>query len=62
MLTLSGIFLDAFDVGAHSITESVKVAAAHTSAGTIDESDLALKFVVPSRIGHAVSPAPPLRQ
>ena len=57
VLAFPGIFRGAFDVGAHSITESMKVAAAHAIATAVDENDLAPNFVVPSVFDHTVAPA-----
>ena len=57
VLAFPGIFRGAFDVGAHSITESMKVAAAHAIAATVDENDLTPNFVVPSVFDHTVAPA-----
>ena len=57
VLAFPGIFRGAFDVGAHSITESMKVAAAHAIAATVDEDDLTPNFVVPSVFDLTVAPA-----
>ena len=57
VLAFPGIFRGAFDVGAHSITESMKFAAAHAIAATVDENDLTPNFVVPSVFDHTVAPA-----
>ncbi len=57
VLAFPGIFRGAFDVGAHSVTESMKVAAAHAIADTVNEADLEPQFVVPSVFDKTVAPA-----
>ncbi|MEM8708980.1 MAG: malic enzyme-like NAD(P)-binding protein, partial [Actinomycetota bacterium] len=57
VLAFPGIFRGAFDVGANSITESMKVAAAHAIAATVGDDDLDANFVVPSVFDKTVAPA-----
>lgn len=48
VLCFPGIFRGALDVGAHSITESMKLAAAGAIASSVPESELCPSYVVPS--------------
>ncbi len=57
VLAFPGIFRGAFDVGAHSITESMKVAAARAISECIEATDLAPNYVVPSVFDKTVAPA-----
>lgn len=57
VLAFPGIFRGAFDVGAHSVTESMKVAAAHAIAEAVNDADLEPQFVVPSVFDKTVAPA-----
>ncbi|MGH9300963.1 MAG: NAD-dependent malic enzyme [Acidimicrobiales bacterium] len=48
VLCFPGIFRGALDVGSHSITESMKLAAAEAIAATVPESELSPSYIVPS--------------
>ncbi len=56
VLAFPGIFRGALDVGAHSVTEAMKVAAADAIAGCVDEDDLQPDYVVPSVFDKGVAP------
>ena len=57
VLAFPGIFRGALDVNAHSVTESMKVAAADAIAACVDEDDLNPRYVVPSVFDKRVAPA-----
>jgi malate dehydrogenase (oxaloacetate-decarboxylating) len=57
VLAFPGIFRGAFDVGAHSVTESMKVAAAEAIAKVVTDDELRPDFVVPSVFDRSVAPA-----
>jgi malate dehydrogenase (oxaloacetate-decarboxylating) len=51
------VFRGALDVRARSITEEMKLAAAHALAAVVDPENLAPDYVIPSVFNRAVSPA-----
>ncbi len=55
VLAFPGIFRGALDVGAHSVTEAMKVAAADAIADCVDEDDLSAECVVPSVFDKGVA-------
>jgi malate dehydrogenase (oxaloacetate-decarboxylating) len=55
VLAFPGIFRGALDVNAHSVTESMKVAAADAIAACVDEDDLDPRYVVPSVFDKSVA-------
>ena len=57
VLAFPGIFRGALDVGAHSVTESMKLAAAEAIAGCVGDDELDPQFVVPSVFDKTVAPA-----
>jgi len=57
VLAFPGIFRGALDVRASTISEEMKVAAAHAIAAVIPEADLGPEYVVPSVFNRAVGPA-----
>ena len=57
VLAFPGIFRGALDVRASTISEEMKVAAAHAIAAVISEADLGPEYVVPSVFNRAVGPA-----
>ncbi len=57
VLAFPGIFRGAFDVGAHSVTEAMKVAAAHAIAACVADDEIDAKYVVPSVFDKSVAPA-----
>ena len=56
VLAFPGIFRGALDVGAHSVTENMKVSAAAAIAACVPESELRPDFVVPSVFDRSVAP------
>jgi malate dehydrogenase (oxaloacetate-decarboxylating) len=57
VLVFPGVFRGALDVRARSITEEMKLAAAHALAAVVDPENLAPDYVIPSVFNRAVSPA-----
>jgi malate dehydrogenase (oxaloacetate-decarboxylating) len=57
VLCFPGIFRGALDVRAPTITEQMKMAAAHAIADTVDESELREDYIIPSVFNRAVAPA-----
>jgi malate dehydrogenase (oxaloacetate-decarboxylating) len=57
VLAFPGNFRGALDVRAHTIDESMKLAAARAIAAVIPESDLGPEYIIPSVFNRAVSPA-----
>ena len=57
VLAFPGIFRGALDVRASTISEEMKVAAAHAIAAVIPEADLGPEYVVPSVFNRTVGPA-----
>ena len=57
VLAFPGIFRGALDVRASTISEEMKVAAAHAIAAVIPEADLSPEYVVPSVFNRTVAPA-----
>lgn len=57
VLAFPGIFRGAFDVGAHSVTELMKVAAAEAIAAVVSDDELRPEFVIPSVFDRTVAPA-----
>ena len=56
VLCFPGIFRGALDVRAPSITEEMKVAAAHAIADAIPDSELREDYIVPSVFNREVAP------
>jgi malate dehydrogenase (oxaloacetate-decarboxylating) len=56
VLAFPGIFRGALDAGAPSITEEMKLAAAHGIAETVSEDDLAEDYIIPSVFNREVAP------
>jgi malate dehydrogenase (oxaloacetate-decarboxylating) len=57
VLCFPGIFRGALDVRAPSITEPMKMAAAHAIAATVDEAELREDYIIPSVFNRDVAPA-----
>ena len=57
VLCFPGIFRGALDVRAPTITESMKMAAAHAIAATVDEEELREDYIIPSVFNRDVAPA-----
>ncbi|HEX3433585.1 MAG TPA: NAD-dependent malic enzyme [Solirubrobacteraceae bacterium] len=57
VLCFPGIFRGALDVRAPTITERMKMAAAHAIAATVDESELREDYIIPSVFNREVAPA-----
>jgi len=57
VLCFPGIFRGALDAGAPSITEEMKLAAAHGIANVVTEEDLAEDYIIPSVFNREVAPA-----
>jgi malate dehydrogenase (oxaloacetate-decarboxylating) len=57
VLCFPGIFRGALDVRARTITEEMKMAAAHAIADTVDESELREDYIIPSVFNREVAPA-----
>jgi len=57
VLAFPGIFRGALDVGAHTITESMKLAAADAIALSVADDELHPQYVVPSVFDKSVAPA-----
>ncbi len=57
VLCFPGVFRGALDVRAPTITEQMKMAAAHAIAGTVDESELREDYIIPSVFNRDVAPA-----
>jgi malate dehydrogenase (oxaloacetate-decarboxylating) len=57
VLCFPGIFRGALDVRAPTITERMKMAAAHAIAATVDESELREDYIIPSVFNRDVAPA-----
>jgi malate dehydrogenase (oxaloacetate-decarboxylating) len=57
VLCFPGIFRGALDVRARTITEQMKMAAAHAIANTVDESELREDYIIPSVFNREVAPA-----
>ncbi len=57
VLCFPGIFRGALDAGAPTITEEMKLAAAHGIAGVVSEEDLSEEYVIPSVFDRDVAPA-----
>ena len=57
VLCFPGIFRGALDVRAPTITEQMKMAAAHAIAETVDESELREDYIIPSVFNREVAPA-----
>jgi malate dehydrogenase (oxaloacetate-decarboxylating) len=57
VLCFPGIFRGALDVRAPSITEAMKMAAAHAIAAIVDESELREDYIIPSVFNRDVAPA-----
>ncbi len=57
VLCFPGIFRGALDVRARTITEQMKMAAAHAIADTVDESELREDYIIPSVFNREVAPA-----
>jgi malate dehydrogenase (oxaloacetate-decarboxylating) len=57
VLAFPGIFRGALDARARSITEEMKVAAAHAIAGVVSRDDLHPSYIIPSVFNADVAPA-----
>ncbi|HEY2571577.1 MAG TPA: malic enzyme-like NAD(P)-binding protein, partial [Solirubrobacteraceae bacterium] len=57
VLCFPGIFRGALDVRAPTITERMKMAAAHAIAATVDEQELREDYIIPSVFNRDVAPA-----
>ena len=57
VLCFPGIFRGALDVRAPTITEAMKMAAAHAIAATVDEAELREDYIIPSVFNRDVAPA-----
>jgi malate dehydrogenase (oxaloacetate-decarboxylating) len=57
VLCFPGIFRGALDVRAPSITEDMKMAAAHAIAAIVDERELREDYIIPSVFNRDVAPA-----
>jgi malate dehydrogenase (oxaloacetate-decarboxylating) len=57
VLCFPGIFRGALDAGAPSITEEMKLAAAHGIANVVTEEDLSEDYIIPSVFNRDVAPA-----
>jgi malate dehydrogenase (oxaloacetate-decarboxylating) len=57
VLCFPGVFRGALDVRAPTITEQMKMAAAHAIAATVDESELREDYIIPSVFNRDVAPA-----
>jgi malate dehydrogenase (oxaloacetate-decarboxylating) len=57
VLCFPGIFRGALDAGAPSITEEMKLAAAHGIANVVTEEDLTEDYIIPSVFNRDVAPA-----
>jgi malate dehydrogenase (oxaloacetate-decarboxylating) len=57
VLCFPGVFRGALDVRAPTITEAMKMAAAHAIAATVDESELREDYIIPSVFNRDVAPA-----
>jgi malate dehydrogenase (oxaloacetate-decarboxylating) len=57
VLCFPGIFRGALDVRAPTITEEMKMAAAHAIAATVDEQELRDDYIIPSVFNRDVAPA-----
>jgi malate dehydrogenase (oxaloacetate-decarboxylating) len=57
VLCFPGIFRGALDVRAQSITEEMKMAAAHAIAAIVDDSELREDYIIPSVFNRDVAPA-----
>jgi malate dehydrogenase (oxaloacetate-decarboxylating) len=57
VLCFPGIFRGALDVRAPSISEEMKMAAAHAIAAIVDESELREDYIIPSVFNRDVAPA-----
>jgi len=57
VLCFPGIFRGALDVRARTITEQMKMAAAHAIADTVDESELREDYIIPSVFNREGAPA-----
>jgi malate dehydrogenase (oxaloacetate-decarboxylating) len=57
VLCFPGVFRGALDVRAPTITERMKMAAAHAIAATVEESELREDYIIPSVFNRDVAPA-----
>ncbi len=57
VLCFPGVFRGALDVRAPTITEEMKMAAAHAIADAVDESELREDYIIPSVFNRDVAPA-----
>jgi malate dehydrogenase (oxaloacetate-decarboxylating) len=57
VLCFPGIFRGALDAGAPTITEAMKLAAAHGIADVVTEEDLSEDYIIPSVFNRDVAPA-----
>jgi len=57
VLCFPGIFRGALDAGAPTITEEMKLAAAHGIANVVTEEDLSEDYIIPSVFNREVAPA-----
>jgi malate dehydrogenase (oxaloacetate-decarboxylating) len=57
VLCFPGIFRGALDAGAPSISEEMKLAAAHGIANVVTEEDLSEDYIIPSVFNREVAPA-----
>jgi malate dehydrogenase (oxaloacetate-decarboxylating) len=57
VLCFPGVFRGALDVRAPTITEAMKMAAAHAIAATVEESELREDYIIPSVFNRDVAPA-----
>jgi malate dehydrogenase (oxaloacetate-decarboxylating) len=57
VLCFPGIFRGALDVRAPTITEQMKMAAAHAIADTVEEQELREDYIIPSVFNRDVAPA-----
>ena len=57
VLAFPGIFRGALDAGAPSITEEMKLAAAHGIAAAVADDDLAEDYIIPSVFNRDVAPS-----
>jgi malate dehydrogenase (oxaloacetate-decarboxylating) len=57
VLCFPGIFRGALDAGAPTITEAMKLAAAHGIANVVTDADLSEDYIIPSVFNRDVAPA-----
>jgi malate dehydrogenase (oxaloacetate-decarboxylating) len=57
VLCFPGIFRGALDVRARTITEEMKITAAHAIADIVPESELREEYIIPSVFNRDVAPA-----